>query len=513
MKKKSIFCLGLCMLLLLTAGCAKSENGEEKQFTATEEMTEEVLEQTESTLEKKTKEEAVAEGTGGEYSWREISLTFPESWEGRFYVVSGKEYMAVYQKDSYDRMEGAGFLFSISVESRPYYDYPSGGIFAYTQENAYVIQYPTDVPYYYDIEENAKDYAELAADVDDIYRSVKIQAENVEYHANEYILPMSEYHLLSENDLLNLSETQLWFARNEIFARHGYHFENEFLQACFMRCSWYADRGDDYREEDLTEIDLANLETIKAAEERIETVFSMELKEGEAYEVDLDHDNTDESIRYDAWDEETKEAGVLTINGERYVLGDFGIVCFEPEDHFYITDISPYTLGYEIAIADDGPSADYATFFFRYDGELHYLGRVEGFPMEQLNYFNGFEVNVVIGRIRTDLLGTTYGYARWWYNQNADQLEFQETGLYAQEPWYSHELLVDLPVYHSNSTAASVSVMKAGEKVFQMYTDGKEWVQLRNEEGMEGWVHITDYTVENVNMDIEQVFTDVNFFD
>lgn len=530
MKKKWVVYVLTLMMAVSVTGCGetagKEPETETTESTGTEDTNSTSTEETEGTQESLPEETTptdnldegadknVEAGTAGEHTYGDISITFPEDWEGRFYVIQGEDYFSVHQKASYDMMEDMGFLFSISVDEEPCYDYPSGGIFAYTEEKAYVVHYPTDVTFFWDIPESAEEYGEMSADIKEILYSVKIQAEDVQYNADEFILPMSEYYMLTENDVINLSEMQLYFARNEIYARHGYHFEDIFLQACFERCSWYEDRGNAYSEADLTEIDLANIETIRAMEEKKATEYPMEFNVGEEYTVDLDHDNTEETIRYDITWGEYDATGVLTINGEAYTLADFGINQWYPEEeHFYVTNIAPYSLGVEIAIADYGPSEDLVTFFFTYDGELHYLGSVNGHPMEQLNHFNGFEANVVIGRVRSDLLGTTYGYGSWWYNGETTELAFQETGIYAQEPWYSHELLVDLPVYLSNNTESATVVMEAGQTVYQMYTDGKEWVQIRDENGVEGWVHIVSYSVENLGMGIDSVFTNVFYFD
>lgn len=533
MKKKWVVYLMALMMAVSVTGCGENTkkepdveteagDNEEHNTTDNKENGEETGTAQESLPEETSPSDNLDEGadknaevgTAGEHTYGDISITFPEDWEGRFYVKQDEDYITIYQKASYDMMEELGVLFSISIDENPYYDYPSGGIFAYTEEKAYAVHYPTDVNYYYEIPEIAEEYGEMTADIKEILYSVKIQADDVQYNADEFILPMSEYYMLTEYDVINLSEMQLYFARNEIYARHGYHFEDMFLQACFERCSWYEDRGDAYSQEDLTEIDLANIETIRAMEEQKGNEYPMEFNVGEEYTVDLDHDNTEETIRYDVSGGEYNPVGIITVNGEAYDLADFGAYLWCPEEeHFYVTNIAPYSLGVEIAIADYGPSEDLATFFFTYDGELHYLGSVGGHPMEQLNHFNGFESNVVIGRVRSDLLGTTYGYGRWWYNGENAELEFQETGMYAQEPWYSHELLVDLPVYLSNNTESATVVMEAGLTVYQMYTDGKEWVQIRDENGVEGWVHIERFSVENVGMGIDSVFTNINFFD
>ena len=43
--------------------------------------------------------------------------------------------------------------------------------------------------------------------------------------------------------LRQLTKQQLRFARNEIFARYGYVFQDEQLQNYFSQCSWYVPTG------------------------------------------------------------------------------------------------------------------------------------------------------------------------------------------------------------------------------------------------------------------------------
>ena len=80
-------------------------------------------------------------------------------------------------------------------------------------------------------------------------------------------------------------------------------------------------------------------------------------------------------------------------------------------DQFYLTDISPHYDGIEIAILDYGPSNDPVTHFFSYDGELHYLGAVTGFPFREESNWNGFaSAGTVEGIIRTDIIETCYSF-------------------------------------------------------------------------------------------------------
>ena len=55
----------------------------------------------------------------------------------------------------------------------------------------------------------------------------------------DYILSESAARYLTQDDLKGLTEEQLRLARNEIYARHGYQFENEDLKSYFESKDWY----------------------------------------------------------------------------------------------------------------------------------------------------------------------------------------------------------------------------------------------------------------------------------
>lgn len=77
------------------------------------------------------------------------------------------------------------------------------------------------------------------------------------------LLSASDQNVLTAADLEGLSNTDLRFARNEIFARHGYKFESFDLRQWFRGCDWY-ERSDDPLS--LSDIEEQNVALIRAAE-------------------------------------------------------------------------------------------------------------------------------------------------------------------------------------------------------------------------------------------------------
>ena len=57
--------------------------------------------------------------------------------------------------------------------------------------------------------------------------------------SSEYILPDSDTDYITEDELNDLDDEELRYATNEIYARHGYIFEDKELNKYFMDKSWY----------------------------------------------------------------------------------------------------------------------------------------------------------------------------------------------------------------------------------------------------------------------------------
>lgn len=101
------------------------------------------------------------------------------------------------------------------------------------------------------------------------------EEETEEFDESEYIFPYSDKEYLTDADVENLTEEQLGFARNEIIARHGRIYTDDKYKTYFESKSWYEGTVEpeafdaDY-ENQLNEIEKANIEIIKKYEERFQ---------------------------------------------------------------------------------------------------------------------------------------------------------------------------------------------------------------------------------------------------
>lgn len=83
-----------------------------------------------------------------------------------------------------------------------------------------------------------------------------------DYSESGYILPYSSSEYLEEEDLESLSAMELTYARNEVYARHGYVFKADELNEYFQSMDWY-EIDYDY-DGSLSDVEKYNVELIKS---------------------------------------------------------------------------------------------------------------------------------------------------------------------------------------------------------------------------------------------------------
>lgn len=82
---------------------------------------------------------------------------------------------------------------------------------------------------------------------------------------SSYIFPNSSKKKLTEDEILSVNKSLWPYARNEIYARHGYKFTKKEFKNYFESKSWYKAGGFDTK--DLSEIEWYNMELIRWMEE------------------------------------------------------------------------------------------------------------------------------------------------------------------------------------------------------------------------------------------------------
>ncbi len=87
------------------------------------------------------------------------------------------------------------------------------------------------------------------------------------FSPEEYILPDADSRYVSREELESMDSEELRYIRNEIYARHGYIFQDEILQAYFMGKNWYSPTVTEVPDSALNEYELANRDLVVEMEQ------------------------------------------------------------------------------------------------------------------------------------------------------------------------------------------------------------------------------------------------------
>lgn len=479
-------------------------------------------------IDTQTQETDETDGIEPTCTWEDVDIFLPDNWEGAYLTIEEEDNIAFYQKASYEEYEGSGYLFGISKSEEWLNYYVSGEtMLAYTDDGMmyYLIQ-PTDVPVTSDDENVMNEYIAMVNQMPQIETGIQIEAEGVHFDASQYQIPISSIKSIEQRDLVNMTDNQLWIARNEIYARHGKTFDNDYLQSYFNSCSWYSpiEGKSEITDDELSEIEKANLEQIVAMEDTLDEQYPYpkEYELNTEVEAHLMGTNKVNTLFYEVTPDGDEFSYILTIDGTAYDLAEYIYMVDPVTDVFYVTNITvlpeltePDEDGLEIAVLDYGPSSDPVTHFFKYDGTLHYIGEISGFPFkEQNNGWNGFtNLSGVYGTVRSDLIETAYLRGYWWYDSTNMELVSMDIGWYDYEYFKPHELFMDIPLYTSADSSADTVLLTKQDEVYFLQSDLEAWILVRGKDGTEGYIFIEDGNVKNVGRPAEEVFSDLAFFD
>lgn len=87
--------------------------------------------------------------------------------------------------------------------------------------------------------------------------------------SNYFVIPYSSTRYLTESDLRGLNAEELEIARNEIYARHGYQFQQKKMINYFNNQSWYRRSNTKVTTASLSKIEYANVMLIQKQERKL----------------------------------------------------------------------------------------------------------------------------------------------------------------------------------------------------------------------------------------------------
>ncbi len=542
MKKKIVLLMTVGVMAL--AGCGAAGTVSEKTDGSAEETVRELRTdmESESASDSAEQETALGEADAGseertvggntvnkpeqqQYTWQEYTITLPENWVGRCVMEEHETGFSIYQRASYEIDDTQGYICSF-FHTQETVEYGIGKtLIAYTEDGElYYMSQPMDVACDTEDENILGEYIRMCQQVPLLKASLQIAASGVHGNADEYMFPTSSILALDQEILREYSDNNLWIGRNEIYARHGRQFDNVYLQQYFDQCTWYKGEipAQEFQESVLNQTEKDNLKLLQAAEKEYDRQHPYP-KRYQALEVaseDLNGDGIADEISYRVMEQGTGEVLCeLTVNGETYIANELsdpelGVLMTNPTlDCFYITDILEGDGVLEIAVLDEGPSEDWVTHFYQYDGTLYYIGTVLGFPFAEmnggLNGFNGY--GSINGEMVTDLIETAYVQGSWRYDGNS--ITFWDWGWYKYLPDSSHVLYEDLPVYLEREETSATAVIPAQEEVFFLGTDMERWILVKGKDGSQGYMLVENGNIAELNKPAEEVFSGLQFSD
>lgn len=521
MKKKNRGVLLLLAVMLLLSGCEASspiDAGAEGDSAGEPVGMAGDISETEAPRQEAASDGGRGEGaTDSRYTWQEITITLPRGWEDRCVIAEAEDGFSIYQKASYEENNELGYICGFCRTSELLNRGTGESMFAYTEDGIfYYMMQPTDVACDTEKEEILNEYLEMYGQTAELKASVQIAVPGIHCDAEEYVLPTSSIFPLTQDMLTNLSDNDLWIARNEIYARHGRQFNNSYLQYYFNRCTWYeaTTPAEQFEESALSQTERDNIKLLTAAEQEYDRQhpYPGKCDASETAEVDLDGDGTPDRISYQVSEQDNGEFQcLLTVNGETCDASELTYMIAPVEDTFYITDILESDGVLEIAVLDEGPSNDPVTSFFRYEDTLSYIGQVAGFPFAEENGgINGFDgVGNIVGRVRMDLIETTYLEGYWHYD---GWVSYQTTAWHNFLPTNGHTLYTDLPVHYEMDETSATTVIPPQE-VFFLGSDMYEWILVKGKDGSWGYMQVKDGRVVELNEPADRIFSDLYYFD
>lgn len=177
---------------------------------------------------------------------------------------------------------------------------------------------------------------------------------------------------------------------------------------------------------------------------------------------------------------------------------------------YTLTDLNKSDGLQEIAVSEEGPSADPRTYFLSYtkDGKIALLGKIPGYG-EDITYHGDGALTTSMNR--GSILHT-------WYYPKTFRLDGNRLLQPVDEPLYPMSTPVTLRqelklVTTPNSTETAFT-LKPGDKATLVASDDRAWCQLRTADGKEGWFEVEDFDlIKGTSWHSAEVFEGLSFAD
>ena len=290
----------------------------------------------------------------------------------------------------------------------------------------------------------------------------------------DYIISFSNSRLITIEDIKDFTPEVINYARNEIYARRGYQFRQKEFLDFFSQKSWYKP-DPNFSDKNFTEIEVANIEFLlqysTTAPQQVGKKGSKEAL------IDLNYDGKKDKIVLVC--EEYGQEFILKINDSSVRGEGDGL-----EGVFYIYDIDNSDKFKEIAITEVGPSDDYATAFYAYDGKnIIFVGKIAGSDYSIKVDGSGTLITEERGRVLH-----TWFYDAYYKLDGNHVLYNVPQELYTMNTKVT--LMKEITLQKSRTDKSVSAVLKVGEKAVITVTDNVKWCKLETASGKSGWFSV-----------------------
>ena len=258
--------------------------------------------------------------------------------------------------------------------------------------------------------------------------------------------------------------------------------------------------------------DTAEADTTEEVSEQKDntTCFVQSLELNKEHSFDLNKDGTEETIYYNCiYDDSDEVDGAttqFTVNGVDY-SADTEAIWYPSDTEFYLVDLDEKDDFVEIAITAYGPSDDLYTSYFRFDGNrVQLIGETEQHIGTEQCYGDG--QGTIYGQKRVGFGTTNPIWTKYTINEAGKIEEVDEWGNYVEsfEATPSHDILQEVTVYTEADTGSEKVTLNSEFGPVSLYaTDCKEWISIKDSEGVVYYLHMNDGMTLDNSQDINEV--------
>lgn len=339
--------------------------------------------------------------------------------------------------------------------------------------------------------------------IDNVENDIEPDEEHEQYVQNildkigedEYIIDTSSTEELTRDDIYNYEKGRFVlfdYILNEIYARHGYVFNDSKYKTYFESKTWYQPAQDN-SEIKLNPIEEYNVKFIRFFlfyYDKGDDFTNLRIDEQDIYEanqeiyLDINGDGKDEVIYYTVSqvEDELFERCTLRVN-DVVIESEMG----DLSEKFAIVDIDPTDSYKEIMLASDLLYKYYpASFYIFKDNKLAEIGETQG------TFTKGIKLHgdgTFTSSILIDCLHTWRTPQKYYLDEN-HQIQEVKQELYEDN---THVFLTQSFEFYKEPNINSVKFMvDKGEVVTIVAGDLKEWFIIKTNKGETGWFRATD---------------------